>query len=438
MFYGCFRFGMEFAYCFDVMKNIENRMSEEFGCPRNMDKRLESGGQGSARLRELVEIGVKSRWGVLSQDISDRLESELESIEQLGRTEYMLMVANVVAAIREAGGLISPGRGADGGSAVCYALGVSGVDPIKHGLLFERFMHTKQSQDATLVLIDTDAVGEKAALDALAKYGDVVPEQRQIYAPQYYTMNGWSIGITNFEPVNIVSSVLSVLKERGRSCPELDALPENDADTLDAFHRGDLAGLDFYDASNVQGVFRSLRKVTFDDIVNVGVFSYPGLRIKRSEFLLRRQGKNAVVYQHPLEERYLKRTFGIMAYQEQLLLLLARRLAGFTSLEAILLCKAFSKVLIDKQRELKPKFIDGCLANEEFRIGSYAEEGVARNAATEIWNEWERSARYCFLKSHQVCFARLAYQLIYLKAHYPVEWLIVQGKAGQNKQHSLR
>ena len=425
---------MVFATVFDAMRS---KLREEVVCPKNMHKETTCEGRGLVKLRELVEIGGKSRWGVLSQDISDRLESELESIEQLGRTEYMLMVANVVAAIREAGGLISPGRGADGGSAVCYALGVSGVDPIKHGLLFERFMHTKQSQDATLVLIDTDAVGEKAALDALAKYGDVVPERRQIYAPQYYTMNGWSIGITNFEPVNIVSSVLSVLKERGRSCPELDALPENDADTLDAFHRGDLAGLDFYEASNVQGVFLSLRKVTFDDIVNVGVFSYPGLRIKRSEFLLRRQGKNAVVYQHPLEERYLKRTFGIMAYQEQLLLL-ARRLAGFTSLEAILLCKAFSKVLIDKQRELKPKFIDGCLANEEFRIGSYAEEGVARNAATEIWNEWERSARYCFLKSHQVCFARLAYQLIYLKAHYPVEWLIVQGKAGQNKQHSLR
>ena len=423
---------MVFATVFDAMRS---KLREEVVCPKNMHKETTCEGRGLVKLRELVEIGGKSRWGVLSQDISDRLELELESIEQLGRTEYMLMVANVVAAIREAGGLISPGRGADGGSAVCYALGVSGVDPIKHGLLFERFMHTKQSSDATLVLIDTDAVGEKAALDALAKYGDVVPEPRQIYAPQYYTVNGWSIGITNFEPVNIVALVLSVLKERGRTRPDLDVLPENDADTLEVFRRGDLAGLDFYDASNVQRLFRSLCKVTFDDIVNVGAFSYPGLRIKQSEFLLRRRGKNAVVYQHPLEEPYLKGTFGILAYQEQLLLL-ARRLAGFTCSEAHLLRKAFGKVLIDKQAELKPKFIDGCLANEEFRIGPYAEEKTARNAATEIWNEWEHSARYCFMRAHQVCFARLAYQLMYLKAHYPAEWLIAQGKAGQDKQRS--
>ena len=84
-------------------------------------------------------------------------------------------------------------------------------------------------------------------------------------------------------------------------------------------------------------------------------------------------------------------------------------------------------MLLDVQAEMRPKFIEGCLANGRFREGEFADEALARKAATEIWNEWERTAWHCFMKAHQVAFARLVYQLAYLKVHYPAEWLYATG-----------
>lgn len=383
-----------------------------------------------ARLRKLVYAGAKSRWGELKDCVVDRLEFELESIEGFGRTAYMLMAAEVVGAIRKAGGLISPGRGADVGSAVCYALGISGIDPLEHDLLFERFMHSRQQADATLVLIDTDAVGEKAALAVLERYGEVKPEQRRkYYAPQYYVVNGWSIGVTRFEPVEVVSSVLALLKENGKPQPDVNHLPYDDAETLALFGRGDLDGLFFYDTPQIRQAFRALgKKIEFDDIVNLGAFSYPGQFMARTRFLARHHRLPEPPYcRHPLEGRCLCDTLGLLAYQEQLLALL-RVLGGFSWDNAEKARKAFVKMLLDVQAEMRPKFIEGCLANGRFREGEFADETLARKAATEIWNDWGRTARYCFMKAHQVAFARLAYQLAYLKVHYPAEWLYAIGK----------
>lgn len=392
-----------------------------------------------ARLRKLVYAGAKSRWGELKDFVVDRLEFELESIEGFGRTAYMLMAAEVVDAIRMTGGLISPGRGADVGSAVCYALGISGIDPLKYDLLFERFMHSRQQADATLVLVDTDAVGEKAALSVLSKYGEVKPERRRKYAPQCYMVNGWSIGITQFEPVEVVSTVLALLKENGKLQPDVDHMPYDDAETLASFGRGDLDGLFFYDTPQIRQAFRALgKKIVFDDIVNIGAFSYPGQFMMRTEFIARQHRKPETSYcSHPLENRYLCDTLGLLAYQEQLLVLL-RVLGGFSWDEAEKTRRAFGKMLLNVQAEMRPKFIEGCLANDRFREGEFADEALARKAATEIWNDWERTARHCFMKAHQVAFARLAYQLAYLKVHYPAEWLYAIGKVNQPVREVVR
>lgn len=383
-----------------------------------------------ARLRKLVYAGAKLRWGELKDCVVERLEFELESIEGFGRTAYMLMAAEVVEAIRNAGGLISPGRGADVGSAVCYALGISGIDPLEYDLLFERFMHSWQLADATLVLIDTDTVGEKAALTVLERYGEVKPEQRRkYYAPQYYVVNGWSIGVTQFEPVEVVSTVLALLKENGKTQPDVDHLPYDDAETLALFGRGDLDGLFFYDTPQIRQALRALDKqIVFDDIVNIGAFSYPGQFMSRTEYIARRHRMPQASHcRHPLENRYLRDTLGLLAYQEQLLILL-RVLGGLSWDNAEKARKAFGKMLLDVQADMRPKFIEGCLANSRFREGEFSDETLARKAATEIWNDWERTARYCSMKAHQVAFARLAYQLAYLKVHYPAEWLYAIGK----------
>ena len=111
-------------------------------------------------LKVLVEQGAADRWGSSNKEVAARLEEELAVIEAVGCVNYFLMVARLVNAIRSAGGLVGPGRGACGGSAVCYALGVAGVDPIKHGLLFERFLH-RGLKHARSILIDVDEAGEK-------------------------------------------------------------------------------------------------------------------------------------------------------------------------------------------------------------------------------------------------------------------------------------
>ena len=119
--------------------------------------------KNESKLQELkarVEEGVKLRWGTPSEEVIGRIREELAVIEAVGCVNYFLMVAKLVAAIRSAGGLIGPGRGTCGGSAVCYVLGVAGVDPIKHGLLFERFLH-RGLKHARSILIDVDEVGEK-------------------------------------------------------------------------------------------------------------------------------------------------------------------------------------------------------------------------------------------------------------------------------------
>ena len=115
---------------------------------------------GLNKLKDLIEQGAAKRWRTPSKEIASQLEEELAVIEAVGCVNYFLMVAKLVAAIRAAGGLVGPGRGACGGSAVCYSLGITGVDPIKHGLLFERFLH-RGLKHARSILIDVDEVGEK-------------------------------------------------------------------------------------------------------------------------------------------------------------------------------------------------------------------------------------------------------------------------------------
>ena len=127
--------------------------------------------KNGSKLQELkarVEEGVKLRWGTPSEEVTARIREELAVIEAVGCVDYFLMAAGLVDAIRSAGGLVGPGRGTCGSSAVCYALRISGVDPIKHGLLFERFLN-RGLKHARPILIDVDEIGEKTGKSYLAE-----------------------------------------------------------------------------------------------------------------------------------------------------------------------------------------------------------------------------------------------------------------------------
>ena len=179
-------------------------------------------------LKALVEQGAADRWRTPSREIAARLEEELKVIEGVGCVNYFLMVAKLVAAIRAAGGLVGPGRGACGGSAVCYALGVTGVDPIKHGLLFERFLHRGLKQ-ARSILIDVDEVGEKVVRGYLKDRFACKYEERKIaVAPQFIEVEGvGEIGLTRIPELDRIAETLNEIRKDGKQVPDLDGLSDD-------------------------------------------------------------------------------------------------------------------------------------------------------------------------------------------------------------------
>ena len=124
-------------------------------------------------------------------------------------------------------------------------------------------------------------------------------------------------------------------------------------------------------------------------------------------------------------EMYLKDTYGVTVYQEQVMLL-SRRLAGFSRGESDKLRKAMGKKLMDIMNELKAKFMKGCLENKDFRVDKWKDEKTAKELIEKVWSDWEKFASYAFNKSHAVCYAWVAYQTGYLKAHYPAEFMCAQ------------
>jgi DNA polymerase-3 subunit alpha len=174
----------------------------------------------------------------------------------------------------------------------------------------------------------------------------------------------------------------------------------------------------------------ALKPKRFEDLVAMNALYRPGPIAYIPTFVRRKNGDEPVTYDHPLMEDELRETYGVTIYQEQIMIL-SRKLAGFTRSESDKLRKAMGKKRLDIMEEMKGKFVAGCLANPDFRIGEWRDETAARSLCAMIWKDWEAFASYAFNKSHAVCYAWLAYQTAYLKAHFPEEFAetVCGGKA---------
>ena len=204
-----------------------------------------------------------------------------------------------------------------------------------------------------------------------------------------------------------------------------DKIPADDVETYELFGRGETTGLFQFESPGMKKHLMALQPEKLTDLVAMNALYRPGPMAYIPDFIDRKQGRKPVVYDHPEMEPRLKDTYGITVYQEQVMLL-SRDLAGFTRGESDKLRKAMGKKLMDIMAELKEKFIKGCLANPKFRIEKWADEGEARKLIDKIWTDWEAFASYAFNKSHSVCYAWVAYQTGYLKAHYPAEFMCAQ------------
>ena len=474
---------------------------------------------------------------LLPEDVSERLKFELQIIKQRGASGYFLFLQDVVnTAQSELGVWVGPGRGSAAGSLVCYCLGITKIDPLKHDLLFERFL----SPEGTMfpdIDIDFDDEGRKRVLEWLQqKYGkeccahvvsfstfstanafSTIAKAKQMLTPEtmgvsellsshcgYYwhsikdaikyepelrklvrkagaslrnafdntavlerKISGLGVHacgsvvadepVSNWAPVSTCSIEDSKGNEKLVNCTQYDGwhvessglikfdflglktlsqmrdicasvkvhydkdfdiekIPIDDEKTMELFQTGQTDDVFQFTSKGMQKYLQKLHPTCFEDLVILNCMYRPRPMEYISTLVKHKNSKKAVKYMIPCSEKYLHNTYGIIIYQEQIMML-SRLIANFNRSESDLLRKALGKRKMDVLSVLKPRFIEGGIRN-----------GYKKNALEKVWNEMETKGMYAFEKSHAVCYTWLAYQMAFLKANYPEEFKHVMEK----------
>ena len=420
-------------------------------------------------LEHLAFAKAKQIYGeLLPEDVTDRLRFELEIITKRGASGYFLFLQDLVnTAQSELGVWVGPGRGSAAGSLVCYCLGITKIDPLKHDLLFERFL----SIDGTMfpdIDIDFDDEGRELVLEWLQqKYGKeccahvvsfstfpddsalkrkvrglgihacgfiVANEPISNWAPiatvgiedsngndkilRCVQYEGWRVessGLIKFDFLGLktlsqMREICLLIKSRKNENFNIDMIPIDDEKTLMLFKMGQTDGVFQFNYQGMQKYLRNLHPTCFEDLVILNCMYRPGIMEDIPMLIKHKKSKKGIKYIIPCMEKYLQNTYGLIVYQEQLMML-SRLIADFSRGESDLLRKAIGKRKTDVLSFLKPKFIEGGMKN-----------GHKKNALEKVWKEMEAKGMYAFNKSHAVCYTWLAYQMAYLKAHYPEEF----------------
>lgn len=472
-------------------------------------------------LRHLTYEGAKKRWGEVKPEYRERIDFELSTIEKMGFPGYFLIVQDFLIAARNMGVSVGPGRGSAAGSAVAYCLKITDIDPIKYGLLFERFLnvdrismpdididfdedgrddvlhyvvnkygHDKVAQIITfgtmaakMAIRDVARVQKLPLLDAnrlaklvpekpgitLAQAYKEVPELQDarengsdlikdtlkyaetleglarhtgvhacgtiigkdsldqyiplctskdsdLYVTQYDGSHVESVGLLKMDflglrTLSIIKDALDNIKTSKGIDLDINAIPLDDAKTFELFSNGDTTGLFQFESAGMKKYLKELKPNRFEDLIAMNALYRPGPMDYIPKFIRRKQGVEKIEYPIPSMEKYLSDTYGITVYQEQVMLL-SQELGSFTKGQADTLRKAMGKKKKEMMDELKAKFIEGCKKN-----------GHGEDKINHIWSDWEAFAQYAFNKSHSTCYAFVAYQTGYLKAHFPAEYM---------------
>ncbi|MFY0630514.1 MAG: DNA polymerase III subunit alpha [Flavobacteriaceae bacterium] len=510
---------------FDIPEEFQDKLDDEDGGKRGENNYL----------KHITYIGAKKRYGEITESIKERLDFELEVIENTGYPGYFLIVEDFIREARNMDVSVGPGRGSAAGSVVAYCLWITNIDPIKYDLLFERFLNPERVSMPDID-IDFDDEGRGRVMDyVIDKYGanqvaqiitygtmaakssirdtarvldlplfeadriaklipniklnnifgsddkskgkvaglrseekDMVEELRAIAdgsGIEAETINKATIlegsvrntgihacgviitpsDITNYVPVALAKDsdmyvtqfdnsvvenagllkmdflglkTLTLIKDtvkivKARHGVELDpeTFPLDDVPTYELFQRGETVGIFQYESPGMQKHMRSLKPTVFEDLIAMNALYRPGPMEYIPSFINRKHGKEDIEYDLPAMEEYLAETYGITVYQEQVMLL-SQKLADFTKGEADVLRKAMGKKQAAVLAKMKPKFIEQAGKN-----------GHEADKLEKIWKDWEAFASYAFNKSHSTCYAWIAYQTAYLKAHYPAEYM---------------
>ena len=211
--------------------------------------------------------------------------------------------------------------------------------------------------------------------------------------------------------LSIIKEAIENIRQSKGIVLNIDEVPIDDPATYRLYSEGRTIGTFQFESAGMQKYLRELQPSTFEDLIAMNALYRPGPMDYIPDFIDRKHGRKPIEYDIPIMEKYLKDTYGITVYQEQVMLL-SRLLADFTRGESDALRKAMGKKLRDKLDHMKPKFIEGGKKN-----------GHDPKVLEKIWADWEKFASYAFNKSHATCYSWVAYQTAYLKANYPSEYM---------------
>ena len=211
--------------------------------------------------------------------------------------------------------------------------------------------------------------------------------------------------------LTLIKNTVKIVKAKYGTILDPDNFPLDDKKTFELFQNGETVGIFQYESPGMQKHLKDLKPTVFDDLIAMNALYRPGPMEYIPSFIRRKHGDEKIVYDLPEMEEYLKDTYGITVYQEQVMLL-SQKLGDFTKGEADILRKAMGKKQKDVLDKMKPKFLDNA-----------KNKGLSTNKIEKIWKDWEAFASYAFNKSHSTCYAWIAYQTAYLKANYPAEYM---------------
>lgn len=485
---------------------------------------MPAGRTPDVELRTLCNKALPERYGAEQLPAAlDRLNLELGVIAKTGFASYFLIVADFVNEAKRRGILVGPGRGSAAGSIVSYLTNITGLDPLRYNLLFERFLNPdrvsmpdidldfadnrrdeviayvreKYGHEHVAQIITFGTMAARAAVrdagralgfpysfcDRVAKSippamnftaalhestelkghyeGD--PQARRLidtarklegvyrhasthaagvvitdepltsYLPlqltsssgkerdtivtQYAMHEVEALGLLKIDflglkNLTIIQDALQRILERHQHRIDLEQLPLDDAATFVLLQAGKTTGVFQLESAGMKRWLKELQPTEFEDILSILALYRPGPMESIPEFIAAKHGRRQITYLHTSLKQILAKTYGVIVTQDQVLQI-ARDFAGFTYAEADILRKAVGKKikkLLDEQRE---KFI----------LGAVIHRGVDLTRAQQVWDFIEPFARYGFNRAHAACYAMIAYQTAYLKAHYPAEFM---------------
>ncbi len=467
-------------------------------------------------LRRMAETGVRAKYGEITAELRERLDKELSVIGKLGYSGYILIVQDFIRYARE-NGILTAVRGSAGGSLVNYAIDLTDIDPIRYGLIFDRFLNLERY---TLPDIDVDFmdnrrdeviayVTEKYGADRVAQigtfntmlaraavrdvarvlgmpYGEadrvaktipfgvtledsrrmVVELQQLAQEPhverlldlaekveglvrstgthaagvvitahplsalvplerskgtsaiqtQYEDKSLEKLGLLKFDflglsNLTILDEALKLIKTSRGIDIDRARIPLDDQKTFDLLGSGETTGMFQLESAGMRRHIRDLKPDRVEDVMAMVALFRPGPMDYIPAYIRRKHGQEAVTYAHPLLEPVLRKTYGVMVYQEDVMAV-TQALAGFTLSQADVLCFAIRKKIREKLDAQKMKFVEGCLRN-----------GVHADVIEQVWKDFEPFARYGFNRAHAAIYGVIAYHTAYLKANYTLEYM---------------